>query len=181
MRYAFFGSDGRIETSHNDDTVVQIPVGAIELNEAQWASRFDLLLVDGLITVDPVVPPIQAIIEKMSRSIKSERDRRQLDGGVNVGQHWYLSTERATSEYNTIITTTRGLPDTTIIRAGWRTMDDSEVDMTPALALQILTAGIAHRCAIDDAWKTHKSALEAAVDPAAYNFSGGWPKVFGEK
>lgn len=112
-------------------------------------------------------------------NIKAERDRRQLDGGVKVGLHWFLSNDRATSEYNTIISTTRGLPDGTVVRSGWRTMDGALVDMTPGLALQILTAGIAQRCLIDDAAQSHKIAMEASPDPAAYDFSAGWPVIFG--
>lgn len=117
---------------------------------------------------------------KIWDAIKAERDRRQLDGGVKVGQHWFLSTERATSEYNTIVNATRAIPDTTIIRAGWRTMDGAEIDMTPSLAIQILTAGIAQRCAIDDAAQSHKAALQASSDPLAYDLSTGWPAIYGE-
>lgn len=129
-----------------------------------------------------VIPKPAATIAEVKAvkwdGIKAERDRRQLSGGVKVGQHWFLSTERATSEYNTIISTTRGIPDTTIVRAGWRTMDGAEVDMTPALALQILTAGIAQRCVIDDVAQAHKAAMEVSADPTSYDFSGGWPATF---
>lgn len=118
--------------------------------------------------------------ERMWNAIKAERDRRQLEGGVKVGANWFLSTDRAASEYNTILNVTAGMPDSTVIRAGWRTMNGALVDMTPALARQILTAGIAHRAAIDDAAQAHKAAMQASADPASYDFSTGWPPVFGE-
>jgi hypothetical protein len=41
-------------------------------------------------------------------------------------------------------------------------------------------AGIAQRCAIDDAALAHKAAMEASADPSAYDFSTGWPAIFGE-
>lgn len=111
-------------------------------------------------------------------SIKAERDRRQLEGGVEVDGHWYLSTDRATGEYNSLINASQGMSSDTILRAGWRTMDGAQVDMTPVLAGQILIAGIAQRCAIDDAAIAHKVAVEASADPAAYDFSAGWPAIF---
>lgn len=113
-------------------------------------------------------------------SIKAERDRRQLEGGVQVSGHWFLSADRATGEYNSLINASQGMSSDTILRAGWRTMDGAQVDMTPALASQILIAGIAQRCAIDDAAIAHKAAMEGSPDPSAYDFSSGWPSVFGE-
>lgn len=56
MRYGIFGVDGRIEQAVNDDTVIELPSGAIELTEAQWLGRFDLLLLDGALTQSPHVP-----------------------------------------------------------------------------------------------------------------------------
>jgi len=139
-------------------------------------------LADGVLTLQPATSSsLQDRKQVKWNEIRLERDRRQLDGGVKVDGHWLLSTERATSEYNTIINTTRSAPDTTIVRAGWRTMNGAEIDMTPALALKILTLGIAQRCSIDDAAQAHKSAMEICADPSAYDFSGGWPKVFGEE
>jgi len=111
-------------------------------------------------------------------SIKAERDRRQLEGGVQVDGHWFLSTDRATGEYNSLINASQGMSSDTILRSGWRTMDGAQVDMTPALASQILIAGIAQRCAIDDAAIAHKVAMEAVADPVGYDYSGGWPSVF---
>lgn len=64
MRYGIFGNDGRIESAHNDDTVTQLPGGAVELSETQWDNRFDLLLTsDGLIN-DPMVLAAAAAVGK---------------------------------------------------------------------------------------------------------------------
>lgn len=110
--------------------------------------------------------------------IKIERDLRQIDGGVKVGHHWFLSTERAMSEYNSLLNASVGIDQTTVLRHNWRTMDGAIVDMTPALARQILVAGIAQRCAIDDASQAHIAAVQASDDPAAYDFSVAWPEIF---
>lgn len=113
-------------------------------------------------------------------AIKLERDRRRFDGGVKVGDHWYLSTAIATSEYNSLILISAGLPEHTVLRAGWRTMDGAAVDMTPALVKQIIVAGFAQVAAIDDASQAHKAAMLAAAAPADYDFSQGWPQTYAE-
>lgn len=113
--------------------------------------------------------------------IRAERDRRRFEGGVKVGSHWFLSNSVAISEYNTLLAISSALPDETILRSGWRTMEDGVVvDMTVGLVKQILTAGFAHVAAIDDAAQAHRVAMEASPDPASYSYSANWPSVFGE-
>lgn len=113
-------------------------------------------------------------------AIRGERDRRRFDGGVQVGQHWYLSNSVATGEYSVLLQISAGLPDTTVLRQNWRTMDGGLVDMTPALARQIINAGFARVAEIDDAAQAHKAAMEASGDPASYDYSAGWPQTYAE-
>lgn len=110
--------------------------------------------------------------------IKAERDRRRFDGGVKVGGHWFLSNQTASVEYNSIINL--GMPDAAVVRPNWRTMDGTEVPMSPALAKQIIMAGLAQAAAIDDAAQAHKTAMLASANPSAYDFSGGWPAIYGD-
>lgn len=119
--------------------------------------------------------------EQAWERIKVERDRRRFDGGVKVGTHWFLSTQQATSEYMAVILLGSALPAGTVLRAAWRTMTAGvTVDMTAALAAQILGSGFQSIAAIDDAAQRHRGAMEASADPAAYDFSGGWPAVFAD-
>jgi hypothetical protein len=52
--------------------------------------------------------------------------------------------------------------------------------MTQALAQQVFGAAAASDIAIFAVAETHKAAMEASADPAAYDFSGGWPPAFGD-
>ena len=61
----------------------------------------------------------------------------------------------------------------------WKTMDGTFVAMSPTLAGQIFTAASTMDGALFAAAETHRAAMEASADPAAYDFSGGWPAVFG--
>ena len=161
-------SDGSIEF-HNDmggAALHMIPEGCVPCSDAEADAALN--------------PPKAALLVKQEvwGKIKAKRDQLRFDGGVKVGMHWFLSSEIATSEYNTLLLLSAGIPDTTVLRANWRTIDGAVVDMTPALVKQILTAGFAQVAAIDDAAQTHRAAMEAAADPAAYNYSAGWPATF---
>lgn len=57
MYFAFFDQQGRVETAHNDDAVSLIPVGAVELTKSQFEGRFDLRLVGGVLSFDPLPSP----------------------------------------------------------------------------------------------------------------------------
>lgn len=157
----------------------------IEINKDQYdivRAGGEYKLTSGELIAQPAPLENTDVIKRLVwDGIRSERDRRQLDGGVKVGDHWFLSSERAVSEYNTIVATMSGIPATTVVRKDWRTMDGATVDMTPALALQILKTGIQQRYAIDDAALAHKAAMEVNADPTAYDFSARWPQIFGEE
>lgn len=61
----------------------------------------------------------------------------------------------------------------------WKTMDGSFVLMTAQIAFDIVAAvalldAMAHIKA-----EQHKGAMEASADPASYDYSTGWPAVFG--
>lgn len=130
-------------------------------------------LKDGVLMITSVSKDLSVIKALKWAEIKGERDRLRFDGGVQVDGHWFLSNQTATVEYNSIINL--GLPDATVIRPNWRTIDGAEVPMSPGLAKQIIAAGIAQAAALDDAAQAHKAAMEKSSDPSAYDFSTGWP------
>lgn len=109
-------------------------------------------------------------------AIKAERDRRTDQGGYKVGTKWFHSDKKSRSQQLGLVLLGANIP------AGlqWKTMDGSFVTMTQQLAGQILAAGAASDQAIFAAAETNKAAMEAGADPASYDFSDGWPKVFGE-
>ena len=54
MRYGFFDANGRIVSANNDDTVSELPNGAVALTDDQWDNRFALKLQSGqLVSIDP--------------------------------------------------------------------------------------------------------------------------------
>lgn len=108
-------------------------------------------------------------------SIKNERDRRKA-GGVKVGAKWFHSDEGSRIQQMGLVMMGANLP------AGlqWKTMDGSFITMTQALAGNVFAAAAASDQAVFAAAETHRVAMEASADPASYDYSGGWPKIYGE-
>lgn len=66
MQYGFFGENGRIESAHNDDTVQVLPEGAIALTDEHWNIRFDLILENGQLSINPLPPAVIPEITKFT-------------------------------------------------------------------------------------------------------------------
>lgn len=116
--------------------------------------------------------------DQVIAAIKAVRDQKRHWGGVKVGQHWFRSDQVATGEYVALAMLGAGKPATTVLRAGWRTMDGATVDMTPALVNQILAAGFAQIAAIDDVAQAHIASVGATEDPGSYDLGAGWPATY---
>ena len=108
-------------------------------------------------------------------AIKAERDRRKA-AGVKVGDKWFHSDEGSRIQQMGLVMMGASIP----ANLQWKTMDGSFVQMTPALAQGIFAAATAYDVAVFAAAETHRAAMEADTDPAAYDCSTGWPKMFGE-
>jgi hypothetical protein len=68
MRYAIIDQQGRIVEAHNNDTLSELPEGAILLSDEQWPDRFNLRWSGSQWVLDPLPEPepdITAIREAM--------------------------------------------------------------------------------------------------------------------
>lgn len=134
-------------------------------------------MVQGGRVADYIAPaaPHEYVVARAWTNIKAERDRRKAEG-VKVGAKWFHSDDGSRIQQMGLVMMGANLP------AGlqWKTMDGSFTTMTPALAQQIFTAQAASDQAIFAVAEAHCVAMEASADPAAYDYSTGWPKVFGE-
>ena len=123
------------------------------------------------------VPTVWAAQVKAAKwdAIKAERDRRTEQGGYKAGDHWFHSDAKSRGQQHD-----NESMGTDLAPVQWKTMSGDFVTMTPGLAAQIRVARMASDRAIFNAAEAHRSAMEASTDPSAYDFSGGWPKAFGE-
>lgn len=133
-------------------------------------------VIEGRVVVVPKPAPSRdEQIATVWHSIKTKRDQVKY-GGVKVGDKWFHSDDGSRIQQMGLVMMGANLP------AGlqWKTMDGSFITMTPALAQQILTGQAASDQAIFAVAEQHRVAMEASPDPAAYDFSTNWPKIFGE-
>ncbi|HEY0845810.1 MAG TPA: DUF4376 domain-containing protein [Noviherbaspirillum sp.] len=117
----------------------------------------------------------QLVICGVWDAIKSERDRRKA-GGVLVTGKWFHSDDPSRIQQIGLVMMGANIPP----GLQWKTMDGTFVTMTQALANQIFQAVAAQDQAIFAKAEQHKAAMEASANPAAYDFSSGWPPVYGE-
>lgn len=108
--------------------------------------------------------------------IKSERDRRIQVGGYKVGTKWFHSDTFSRTQQMGLVMMGASIP----ANLQWKTMDGTFITMTQTLASQVFQAAAASDQAIFAVAETHRAAMEASADPASYDYSGGWPKVYGE-
>ncbi|UUZ75545.1 DUF4376 domain-containing protein [Polaromonas sp. P1(28)-13] len=107
--------------------------------------------------------------------IKALRDARKV-GGVQVGDKWFHSDEASRIQQIGLVMMGANLP----ADLQWKTMDGSFVTMTQTLAMQIFGAAAASDQATFGKAEQHRTAMEASSDPEAYDFTPGWPAIYGE-
>ena len=108
-------------------------------------------------------------------AIKAERDRRKA-GGVKVGAKWFHSDDGSRIQQMGLVMMGASIP----ANLQWKTMDGTFITMTQTLASQVFQAVAASDQAIFTAAETHRATMEASADPASYDYSTGWPKIYGE-
>jgi len=112
-------------------------------------------------------------------AIKAHRDALSDAGGYRVTvsgvPKWFHSDNKSKIQQQALVMLGASIPP----GLQWKTMDGTFVAMTQALAGQVFAAGVAQDSAIFAAAETHRAAMLQTADPDAYDFSGGWPTVYG--
>lgn len=157
-----------------------IPSDAVEISAAEHAELLTAqslgkTIVANLDGVPSAVDAPARTPEQMWSRIQSERDRRKAAGYLVAGK-WFHSDADSRIQQLGLVMLGESIPE----GLKWKTMDGTFVDMTPALAQAVFAAAAASDIATFAAAEAHKAAMEAAEVPGEYDFSAGWPSVFGE-
>lgn len=160
----------------NSNSIIRIADGAIIPDDANNNDRkaYAAWLAQGNTPTPADVPPAPSKSEILAH-IKAERDRRIQNGGYKVGTKWYHSDTFSRTQQMGLVMMGANLP----ANVQWKTMDNTFVTMTQTLAGQIFGTAAASDIAIFSAAEAHRAAMESSADPAAYDFTGGWPPMFG--
>lgn len=141
------------------------------------------------IAVDPPAPSAAAVKTAKWESIKAERYRRKA-GGFKVGMSWFHSDADSRIQHlglkekaRDLLAAGGAMTDSLTILGQpvrWKTMDGSFATITAQLAFDIVAAAGDLDARLFAVAETHRAAMEASADPASYDYSGGWPKIYGE-
>lgn len=109
------------------------------------------------------------------REIQAERDRRKF-GGVKVGNYWFHSDDTSRIQYIGLLMLGSSIPPGIM----WKTMTGEFVEITPTLVQQIFNAVASHDLTVFAVAEQHRAIMNTSSDPENYDFSSGWPLIFGE-
>lgn len=170
-----------------------IPVDAIPVTDDlffQTINETDGIwaLVDGVVVKQPLPAPAPAVVKAAQwDAIKAKREHVKA-GGVKVGTKWFHTDTESRVQH-------LGLKDRArdLLAAGgamtdrlkvsgadiqWKTQNGTLIYITAQIAFDIVEAvGVLDALAHQNA-EVHKVAMEASAEPAAYDFSTGWPIVY---
>lgn len=121
------------------------------------------------------IPPRSEIETQVWEYIKSFRDKKQ-SGGVLVEGYWFHSDVDSRLKYLGLVAMGQNMPQGIM----WKTMSGEFVTMTPTLAQQIFSAISTYDMEVFAVAENHKSAMKSSDNPVMYDFSAGWPTMFGE-
>lgn len=126
----------------------------------------------------PAVTPASTKVGVWEK-IKRERQRRE-DGGYLVGLVWYHSDAVSLMKYGTLISMAieKSYPTTAVVSSAWKDMSGTLAPMTVGTLRSIRDVGVAKVADIYAAAESHRAAMEASANPAAYDFSAGWPAIY---
>ena len=120
--------------------------------------------------------------------IQIERTRR-IEGGypcIFGGKtYWFHSDAMSLLQQSNLVsaaqlTLMQGM-DMAAVMVQWKTRSGEFVGMSGNLALAMFAAGMEQQKAIFTAAETHKLQMRASAEPWNYDYSAGWPKIYGEE
>jgi hypothetical protein len=108
-------------------------------------------------------------------NIKAFRDLRQLSG-FKVGNYWFHSDDASRIKYLGLMMMGANIPSNLM----WKTMSGEFVSMTQTLATQIFMGIAGFDSAAFLVAEQHKAAMQNSSEPTHYDYSTGWPAIYGE-
>lgn len=174
--------EGLADESPLEIGVFLVPANATNMPPPLCSNGSQPIFRDGVWLIEPITQPEpepKPTVDEIWQRIKAVRDQRKAGGvKVKVGtvNKWFHSDDGSRIQQMGLVMMGASIP------AGlqWKTMDGSFITMTQALAGNVFAAAAASDQAIFAVAEGHRVAMEASADPAAYDYSTGWPAIFGE-
>ena len=170
-----------------DINYADLPGDIISVPEEDFASPMSrqsgdtLDVIDGRVVIVPAPEPaLEELQAQAWANIKSERDRRLIGGvfvstGKDAGK-WFQSDDSSQIKLNALFSLGANIPKGVV----WKTLDNTFIEMTQSLCQAVMISSLSAQNAIFQVAESHKSAMEKSKSPLEYDYSAGWPKIYGE-
>ena len=186
-------TDGKLTARYDSAINSIIPAEALEVSDELFFQTINEIdgvwsLVDGEIVKLPFPAPDSAAVKASQwEAIKAKREQVKA-GGVKVGTKWFHSDIESRVQHLGLKDKARDLLSaggtmTDRLQVGgsdiqWKTQNGTLIYITAQIAFDIVAAVGVLDAQAHYAAEVHKATMEASADPAAYDFSGGWPAVY---
>lgn len=163
MKYAIFAIDGTIESAHNDDTVLELPAGALPLTDEQLEQWPNYRRSDDGLSLQWVEPPVPSLAELKAQKVL-EINQSRLEANFTTFTHaskTFACDALSRSDIdgtNGIITLTGNFPPGW--PNGWKAVDNSYIAITTRAHWEAFYLSM---CATGAANFGHAQALKAAL------------------
>lgn len=174
-----YNGTGRIELASKDLT------GVIPTGKSVLIVDLETLLIEGDIQTNYLIKGgqlerlnLEAIYAEKWEQIKEVRTFKMGDGVLlqSIGK-WFHTDLYSKQQIHAMVTAnTIGLYQA----VSWKTLDNSYVQLTPALLLQVFGALLENEARLFEIGRIHYEALNTSNDPVNYDVTNMWPTTFSD-
>lgn len=164
-----------------------VPADAVPVSQEQYVALLDGQAAGNRIVADAdgypiLVAPLPMTPDQVWERIKAERDRRS-EAGCLIAGYWFHNDLKSRTQWERMANRSVALADVDPYlvdgaQVAWKTMAGAFVPLTAGLIRQVVDAFEIQEVATFKAAEIHRATMAAAADPAAYDFSAGWPAIF---
>ena len=115
----------------------------------------------------------------MWERIKSYRDERE-DSGVKMAidtvNYWFHSDTKSLIKYIFLMIFASQFPNA----LKWKTLSGDKVTLSTSIIINLFFTILNYGGVVFEVAEQHKVDMQSASDPLNYNYTTGWPPIFGE-
>ena len=174
-----YNGTGRIELASKDLT------GVIPTGKSVLIVDLETLLIEGDIQTNYLIKGgqlerlnLEATYAEKWEEIKEYRTFKMNDGVLiqSIGKWFHTDLYSKQQIQTLVITNIIGIYKTT----AWKTLDNTYVQLTPMLLLQVFGAMLEDESRLFDIGKLHYESLYTSSDPVNYDPASQWPTTFSD-
>ena len=174
-----YSGTGRIELASKDLT------GVIPTGKSVLIVDLETLLIEGDIQTNYLIKDgqlerlnLEKIYEKKWDQIKAVRTFKMNDGVLlqSIGKWFHTDPDSKQQIHAMVTANVIGMYKTT----AWKTLDNTYVQLTPLLLLQVFGAILENEARLFEIGKLHYDMLHTSQDPANYDPTSQWPTTFSD-